>query len=52
MQVASMEPKGVKALLKQAYIRDSKMTIEDLVKETAVKVKEKIVVEEIVRVSL
>jgi len=52
MQVASMEPKNVKELLGQQYIRDSKKKVGDLVKETAVKVKENVVVEKIVRLSL
>lgn len=49
MQVASMKPKNVKLLLKQEYIRDSSMTVEDLIKQTAGKVGEKIVVAEFVR---
>jgi len=52
MQVASMNPKNVKELLKQTYIRDSKQKVEDLVKQTGAKVKENIVVEEIVRIEL
>lgn len=52
MQVASMEPKDIKSLLKQSYIRDAKKTIEDLINELAAKCKEKIVVKEIVRLSL
>lgn len=52
MQVASMEPKNIKVLLKQAYIRDPKKTIADLINEAAAKCKEKIVIKEIVRLSL
>lgn len=44
LQVASMEPKDTKALLAQAYIRDSSKTIADLITELAARVKEKIVV--------
>jgi len=44
LQVAGMEPKNVKALLAQAYIRDGSKTVADLVTELAAKVKEKIVV--------
>lgn len=44
MQVAAMNPKDVKALLKQEYIRDNSKTIEDLVKETIAKLGENIVV--------
>lgn len=52
LQVASMEPKNVKELLAQAYIRDTKTTIDELVKEVGAKVKEKIAVSEIARISL
>lgn len=52
LQVAAMNPKNVKELLAQDYIRDPKKKIDDLVKETAAKVKEKIVVDQIVRLSL
>ncbi len=34
LQVASMKPKSVDALLKQEYIRDPKITIEELIKQT------------------
>ena len=44
MQVASMDPKDVDSLLKQAYIRDSSKTIEQLVKEAIAKLGENIVV--------
>lgn len=44
MQVASMNPKDVKVLLNQDYIRDSSKTIEILIKETIVKLGENIVV--------
>jgi translation elongation factor EF-Ts len=47
-----MNPKDVKDLLAQSYIRDPKKKIDDLVKETAAKVKEKIEVSQIVRLSL
>jgi len=52
MQVASMNPKDVKTLLTQAYIRDSKKKVKDLVEEVAVKVKEKVEVTKIVRLSI
>lgn len=52
MQTASMKPKNVKELLKQTYIRDSKKKVEDLIKEITLKVKENVVVEEIVRIEL
>ena len=44
MQVASMNPKDVDALLKQDYIRDSSMTIEKLVKSVIGKLGENITV--------
>ena len=47
LQVASMMPKDVKELLAQAYIRDPRVKMDDLVKEVAAKVKEKVAVEEI-----
>ena len=52
MQVASMNPKNVKELLGQEYIRDRSKKIEDLVKEISIKVKEKIEVKEIVRLEI
>ena len=42
MQIASMKPKTTEDLLKQPYIRDPKVTIEDLIKETIAKVGENI----------
>jgi len=52
MQIVSMNPKNVKDLLKQDYIRDSSKKMEDLVKETSAKVKENIVVSKIVRLNI
>ena len=52
MQVASMEPKNAKELLNQTYIRDADKKVTELVEELAGKVKEKIVVAEIVRLKL
>ena len=49
MQVAAMNPKNVDALLKQEYIRDGSLTIEDLIKQTIGKLGENIVVKEFVR---
>lgn len=42
LQIASMDPKDVKALLKQEYIRDTKQTIESLVKQAIGKLGENI----------
>lgn len=44
MQVAAMNPKNVQELLKQPYIRDEKITVEELIKETVGKIGENIVV--------
>ncbi|MEP7166660.1 MAG: translation elongation factor Ts [Candidatus Woesebacteria bacterium] len=52
MQVASMSPESVAELLEQPYIRDAKKSINDLVKETAGKVGENIVVREISRLAI
>lgn len=52
MQVASMNPKDVDALLKQDYIRDASMTIEKLVKQTIGKLGENIVVKRISRIQI
>lgn len=52
MQIASMAPASVEALLDQPYIRDAKKTIRDLIKETAGKVGENIVVREISRLAI
>lgn len=52
MQVASMSPENVEELLKQPYIRDPKNTISDLVKQTAGKVGENIVIKQFVRINI
>lgn len=52
LQVAAMDPKDAGDLSKQAYIRDEKITVEDLVKETIAKVGENIVVRRIYRCEL
>lgn len=52
MQVSAMNPKNSEELLKQAYIRDPKLTIEDLVKSLIAKVGENIKVKRFVRVAL
>ena len=44
MQVASMEPKDVKTLLVQQYIRNPKLKISDLVSQTIAKLGENIVI--------
>ncbi|KKP81201.1 MAG: Elongation factor Ts [Candidatus Levybacteria bacterium GW2011_GWB1_35_5] len=49
MQVAAMNPKDVDSLLKQEYIRDGSMTIEQLVKQTIGVLGENIVIKKIVR---
>lgn len=52
MQVAAMNPKNVKELLEQEYIRDSDKKIKDLVKEAIGKTGENIKVEEISRMEI
>lgn len=52
MQVASMNPKDVKELLKQEYIRDPEKKVEDLVKEAIGKIGENIVVRRFERYQL
>ena len=44
MQVAAMDPKDVKALLSQEYIRDSALTIGEFIKQTIAKLGENIVI--------
>ncbi|NCT55331.1 elongation factor Ts [bacterium] len=52
MQVSAMDPKDVKALLKQEYIRDTSKNIEQLIKETIAKVGENIVVADFSRLEI
>lgn len=52
MQATSMQPESVAELLKQEYIRDPKLTIEQLIKQTAGKVGENIQLKEFVRLAL
>ena len=52
LQVASMIPKNVKELLKQEYIRDPKIKIEDLVKQTIGKLGENITISRFIRYQL
>jgi elongation factor Ts len=52
LQIASMDPKDVKALLKQEYIRDPKITIETLVKQVIGKLGENITVSRFSRLVL
>lgn len=52
MQVASMSPENIEEFLKQPYIREPKKTIADLIKETAGKVGENIVVKNMVRMTV
>ncbi len=52
MQVASMDPKNVNTLLDQAYIRDQKRKIKDLIDEMIGKLGENIEVKEITRFAI
>jgi len=49
MQIAAMDPKNVESLLKQEYIRDGSVTIENLVKQTIGKLGENIVIKQFTR---
>lgn len=49
MQVAAMNPKDVDTLLKQEYIRDNSVTVENLIKQSISKLGENIVVKSITR---
>ncbi|MCL4419775.1 translation elongation factor Ts [Patescibacteria group bacterium] len=52
MQVAAMNPKDVATLLKQDYIRDSSVTIENLVKSAIGKLGENIVIKSFTRLEI
>ncbi len=52
MQIAAMNPKDVKSLLPQEYIRDPSLTIQDLIKQTITKLGENIVVKRFTRYEL
>jgi len=52
MQIASMNPKDVDALLKQDYIRDSSVTMDQLIKQTIGKLGENIVVKKFSRIAI
>lgn len=52
LQVCSMNPKNVAELLAGAYIRDPKLTIADLIKQTVAKVGENITVTRFTRLAL
>lgn len=52
MQIASMNPENVEALLKQDYIRDSGMKIEELIKSAIGKLGENIKVKRFTRMEL
>ena len=52
IQIASMSPKDADELLQQPYVRDPKMTVEDLVKQTAAKLGENVKVRAFARQSI
>lgn len=52
MQVAAMAPADIKELLKQAYIRDPKITVRELIKKVVGKTGENITVGEIKRMKI
>jgi len=52
MQVAALNPASVEVLLKQEYIKNNSVTIEDLLKQAIQKTGENIVLKQIVRLEL
>lgn len=52
LQIASMKPKNTNELLKQVYIRDTSLTVENLIKGVIGKLGENIQVGEFVRIEL
>jgi len=52
LQISSMNPKDIKELLKQEYIRDTGLTIGDMIKQTIGKLGENITVSRFVRMQL
>lgn len=52
LQISAMNPKDVKELLKQEYIRDPKLKIEELVKQTIGKLGENIQIARFIRYQL
>ncbi len=52
MQISAMNPENVEALLKQEYIRDTKMTIEELIKSVIGKLGENITIARFTRYAL
>lgn len=52
MQIASMDPKDIKELLNQPWIRDGGKTIDQLIKEHIAKLGENILILEFVRMKL
>lgn len=52
LQICSMNPKNVKELLDEPYIRDPKLTIQELMKQTIAKVGENITVTRFTRLAL
>ena len=52
LQIAAMNPQNVKALLAGEYIRDPKITVEHLIKQTIAKVGENITVSRFTRLAL
>ncbi|MBU6389325.1 translation elongation factor Ts [Patescibacteria group bacterium] len=52
LQIASMAPENVEELLAQTYIKDSKLTIADYLRDTTGKLGEKIVITRFIRYGL
>ena len=52
LQIASMNPENVEELLEQSFVKDSKLTINDYLRDTTSKMGEKIVITRFVRYAL
>ena len=52
LQIASMSPKNIEELLKQEFIMDSNLTIEDLINNKISKIRENIKVNRFIRFEL
>jgi len=52
LQVASMKPENIEELLAQTFIKDEKLTIEDLIRETVVKTGENVFIKRFIRYEL
>ncbi|MBI5079372.1 translation elongation factor Ts [Candidatus Wolfebacteria bacterium] len=49
MQIAAMNPENIEELLKQAYVKDESLTVEEIIKQAIAKLGENIRIEKICR---